>query len=154
MLQGSRIMSARSALFVWFATLVSIAFCQSTFKVFHNTLDPTEFGKNGGAILNATGKGYVNALTLCLRFQECTQMYFMLPNDVIFVSSITVCCLGSCGLACPWHPDEYCRLEEYAYWWRALAANAWSRNERKPIQFWIPSYKNNIQLLHSTITWC
>ena len=106
-------MSARSA-FVWFATLVSIAFCQSTFKVFHNTLDPTEFGKNGGAILNATGNGYVNALTLCLRFQECTPMYNV-PNDVILVSFITVCCLGSCGLACPWHPDEYCRLEEYAY---------------------------------------
>ena len=73
-------MSARSP-FVCFASLVSIAFCQPTFKVFHNTLDPTEFGKNGGAILNATGDGFVNALTLCLRFQGCYQAYFLLRSD-------------------------------------------------------------------------
>ena len=39
------------------------------FKVFHNTLDPSEFGTIGGLRLNETGDGYVTALTMCLRFQ-------------------------------------------------------------------------------------
>ena len=56
---------------IWFAPLVSIALGQATFKVFHNTLDPSVFGQNGGAILNATGDGFVDALTLCVRFQGC-----------------------------------------------------------------------------------
>ena len=57
---------------IWFTSLVSIAFGQATFKVFHNTLDPSMFGQNGGAILNASGDGFVDALTLCMRFQGCT----------------------------------------------------------------------------------
>ena len=44
---------------------------QTTFKVFQNILDPSVFGKNGGAILNATDSGFVDALTLCMRFQGC-----------------------------------------------------------------------------------
>ena len=40
-----------------------------TFKVFHNTLDPSVFGTIGGLRLNETGDGYVTALTMCLRFQ-------------------------------------------------------------------------------------
>ena len=56
-------------LIVGFDLLVSLAYCQTTFKVFHNTLDPSVFGQNGGAILNATGDGFVDALTLCVRFQ-------------------------------------------------------------------------------------
>ena len=39
------------------------------FKVFHNTLDPSEFGTIGGLRLNETGEGYVTAFTMCLRFQ-------------------------------------------------------------------------------------
>ena len=40
------------------------------FKVFHNTLDPAVFGTVGGAhLVNVTGDGDVEALTICLRFQ-------------------------------------------------------------------------------------
>ena len=53
----------------WFISLVSIASSQTIFKVFHNTLDPSVFGQNGGAILNASGDGFEDALTICLRFQ-------------------------------------------------------------------------------------
>ena len=41
----------------------------NTFKVFHNTFDPAVFGTTGGAHLNATGDGYVDALSICIRFQ-------------------------------------------------------------------------------------
>ena len=57
--------------FIRLASIVPIVFGQTTFKVFHNTLDPSVFGQNGGAILNATGDGFVDALTLCVRFQGC-----------------------------------------------------------------------------------
>ena len=40
------------------------------FKVFHNTLDPAVFGTVGGAhLVNATGNGDVEAVTICIRFQ-------------------------------------------------------------------------------------
>ena len=39
------------------------------FKVFHNTFDPAVFGTTGGAHHNATGEGFVDALTICNRFQ-------------------------------------------------------------------------------------
>ena len=41
----------------------------NTFKVFHNTFDPAVFGTTGGAHHNATGDGYVDALSICIRFQ-------------------------------------------------------------------------------------
>ena len=51
-------------------SLISIASGQTTFKVFNNTLDPSVFGQNGGATLNAKGgDGFVDAVTICLRFQ-------------------------------------------------------------------------------------
>ena len=40
-----------------------------TFSVIHNTIDPAVFGTKGGATLNATGDGYVDAFTICIRFQ-------------------------------------------------------------------------------------
>ena len=44
-------------------------------RVFHNTLDPAVFGTAGGAhLVNAKGEGHVNALTICVRFQECIQV--------------------------------------------------------------------------------
>ena len=46
-----------------------------TFSVIHNTIDPAEFGSKGGARLNASGDGYVNAFTICIRFQgQCSKM--------------------------------------------------------------------------------
>ena len=57
--------------------MVAIALGQTSFKVFHNTLDPSVFGQNGGAILNATGDGFVDALTLCVRFQGCDNIELM-----------------------------------------------------------------------------
>ena len=55
---------------IWIISLISIASGQTTFKVFNNTLDPSVFGQNGGAILNASGRdGFVDAVTICLRFQ-------------------------------------------------------------------------------------
>ena len=48
--------------------LVSLVHAK-TFKVFHNTFDPAVFGTTGGAHHNATGDGYVDALTICNRFQ-------------------------------------------------------------------------------------
>ena len=59
---------------IWFTSIVSAAFGQTTFKVFHNTLDPSVFGQNGGAILNATGDGFLDSLTLCIRFQGCDKI--------------------------------------------------------------------------------
>ena len=41
----------------------------NTFSVIHNTIDPAVFGTKGGARLNATGDGYVDAFTICIRFQ-------------------------------------------------------------------------------------
>ena len=56
----------------WIVSLISITSGQTTFKVFNNTLDPSVFGQNGGAILNASGgDGNVDAVTICLRFQGC-----------------------------------------------------------------------------------
>ena len=56
----------------WIVSLISMASGQTTFKVFNNTLDPSVFGQNGGAILNASGgDGNVDAVTICLRFQGC-----------------------------------------------------------------------------------
>ena len=54
---------------IFFSLLISLASGQSTFNVFQNTLDPSVFGQNGGAILNASGSGFVDAFTLCMRFQ-------------------------------------------------------------------------------------
>ena len=55
-------------LFLEMAACVSAA--GKTFKVFHNTLDPAVFGTAGGAhLINATGSGHVEALTICVRFQ-------------------------------------------------------------------------------------
>ena len=54
---------------IFLATVSSVSAAQ-TFKVFHNTLDPAVFGTAGGAhLINATGSGYVDALTICVRFQ-------------------------------------------------------------------------------------
>ena len=39
------------------------------FKVFHNTFDPAVFGTTGGAHHNGTGDGYVDAMSICVRFQ-------------------------------------------------------------------------------------
>ena len=56
--------------FIIFPLLVSVASGQQgTFKVFKNTLDLSDFGLIGGAILNASGSGYVDAVTVCMRFQ-------------------------------------------------------------------------------------
>ena len=51
-----------------FPILVTLAHA-NTFKVFYNTFDPAVFGTTGGAHLNATGDGYVDALSICIRFQ-------------------------------------------------------------------------------------
>ena len=48
-----------------FASLASA----KNFSVIYNTVDPAVFGTKGGARLNATGDGYVDALTMCIRFQ-------------------------------------------------------------------------------------
>ena len=55
--------------FIIFPLLVSLASGQGTFKVFQNTLDLSDFGLISGAILNASGNGYVDAVTICMRFQ-------------------------------------------------------------------------------------
>ena len=55
--------------FIIFPLLVSLASGQGTFKVFQNTLDLSDFGLISGAILNASGSGYVDAVTVCMRFQ-------------------------------------------------------------------------------------
>ena len=50
--------------------LCSIALVSAkNFSVIYNTVDPSVFGTQGGAHLNATGDGFVDALTLCIRFQ-------------------------------------------------------------------------------------
>ena len=50
----------------------------NTFKVFHNTLDPSVFGTTGGLRLNETGEGYVSAFTMCIRFQgHCSEFFLM-----------------------------------------------------------------------------
>ena len=52
------------------ATVSAAAVTGRTFRVFHNTLDPAVFGTAGGAhLVNATGSGFVDALTICVRFQ-------------------------------------------------------------------------------------
>ena len=55
--------------FIIFPLLVSLASGQGTFTVFQNTLDQSDFGLISGAILNASGSGYVDAVTICMRFQ-------------------------------------------------------------------------------------
>ena len=51
-------------------SLVASLASAKTFKVFHNTLDPSVFGTTGGAhLINATGDGHIEALTICIRFQ-------------------------------------------------------------------------------------
>ena len=42
-----------------------------TFKVFYNTFDPAVFNNtgDGGAHHNATGNGFVDSLSICIRFQ-------------------------------------------------------------------------------------
>ena len=56
--------------FIIFPLLVFVASGQQgTFKVFQNTLDLSDFGLISGAILNASGSGYVDGVTLCMRFQ-------------------------------------------------------------------------------------
>ena len=53
-----------------FLTLLLVELVNAkTFKVFHNTFDPAVFGTTGGAHHNATGDGYVDALSICIRFQ-------------------------------------------------------------------------------------
>ena len=64
---GARTVVNRQIILLSF--LISLASGQTTFKVFQNTLDPSVFGQNGGAILNASGSGFVDAFTLCMRFQ-------------------------------------------------------------------------------------
>ena len=60
--------------FIIFPLLVALA--SGTFKVFQNTLDLSDFGLISGAILNASGSGYVDAVTLCMRFQvKCVGLY-------------------------------------------------------------------------------
>ena len=54
---------------IFFLTLIFPFSSGRTFKVFHNTLDPSVFGTTGGLRLNETGDGYVTALTMCIRFQ-------------------------------------------------------------------------------------
>ena len=55
--------------------LLSTPLAAKIIKVFHNTLDPAVFGTAGGAhLINAKGEGHVNALTICVRFQECMQI--------------------------------------------------------------------------------
>ena len=56
-------------IFLFFLPLIIPLSTAKTFKVFHNTLDPSVFGTIGGLRLNETGDGYVTALTMCLRFQ-------------------------------------------------------------------------------------
>ena len=58
----------RAASFIFVLAAVSSA---KTFSVIHNTNDPAEFGTKGGAALNAseTGDDYVDAFTICIRFQ-------------------------------------------------------------------------------------
>ena len=74
---------------LWVSSLVSIAFCQTSFRVFHNTLDPSVFGQNGGAILNANGDGFVDAFTLCLRFQGRKIRCLISPFKKLYVYHIS-----------------------------------------------------------------
>ena len=53
-----------------FFLIAKMSSAARTFRVFHNTLDPAVFGTAGGAhLVNATGSGHVDALTICVRFQ-------------------------------------------------------------------------------------
>ena len=70
---------------ILFSLLISLASGQNTFKVFQNTLDPSVFNQNGGAILNASGNGFVDAFTLCMRFQGpyITDYRISEPHNII-----------------------------------------------------------------------
>ena len=69
-----------------FPLLVTLVSGQGTFKVFQNTLDLSDFGLISGAILNASGSGYVDALTVCMRFQvKCVGLYGPNKNLYIFI---------------------------------------------------------------------
>ena len=53
------------------------------FKVFHNTLDPAVFGTVGGAhLVNITGNGDVEAVTICIRFQGFTYLKTFIQNKL------------------------------------------------------------------------
>ena len=56
--------------------LISLAHAKR-FKVFHNTFDPAVFGTTGGAHHNGTGDGYVDALTICSRFQVNNMVLYL-----------------------------------------------------------------------------
>ena len=60
----------RAQSYLTFLTASTVSASTDHFKVFHNTLDPAVFGTVGGAdLVNATGAGYVGAVTICIRFQ-------------------------------------------------------------------------------------
>ena len=74
-----------STLFCLFA-LVSA----KNFSVIYNTVDPSVFGTQGGAHLNATGDGFVDALTLCIRFQVWYLRFKLIVQHDTFFSSLQV----------------------------------------------------------------
>ena len=64
----------RSSGLLLLLVLVKLAHAK-TFKVFHNTHDPAVFGTVGGAHHNATGEGYVDAFSVCARFQVPSPLF-------------------------------------------------------------------------------
>ena len=60
-----------NSLFLLVVVLLCLEVNAKTFSVIYNTIDPAIYGTKGGATLEAaaTGDDYVNAFTICIRFQ-------------------------------------------------------------------------------------